>query len=72
MNSLPVFRSRPTTVLELAIGDSVRVGQHLVTVAEIDGTDVKLFVERISGDDADDEFQFEDLSELLVADYEAV
>ena len=72
MNSIPAFGSRQTRVLELSIGERVRVGQHLVTVTEIIGTEVTLIVERICGDDDGDDFRFEDLSELLVADYEAV
>ena len=54
------------------MGESVRIGKHVITVREINENEVKLFVEHICGDDLEDDFQFEDLSELLTADYESV
>lgn len=72
MNSSAAFRSRQTTVLELAAGEVIRIGEHVLTVAEINGSEVKVFVERIAGDDDGDDFRFEDLSELLAANFETV
>ena len=72
MNSFPAFRSHQSKILELEMGESVRIGKHVIMVKEINCTEVKLFVEHICGDDVEDDFQFEDLSELLTANYESV